>query len=126
MRRVMMYAAILLTGCASAPPSPSVSPSRGDRAREIEVAGRALARHGRHLEASRYLEAAVSLGANEKDVLPLLIAVQIRADRIRAAKLNAIRLREIIGSGEALNALIQLLDHYTPAVEAGRNEEVLK
>jgi hypothetical protein len=93
-------------GAATTTPSPP-SPSR-TAAVPAEVAGR-LARAGNHLAASRYWEAALAHGGTEREVLPPLIAAEIRAGRLRAALSNLRRLEQLHPTRTEIAELRQLI-----------------
>jgi hypothetical protein len=126
MKIFTVVAAVFIASCAHSSPSAEAARDRDAMTTpHPEIVGRALAKEGRFIEAGFYLEAALAAGSNEREVLPLLIAAQVHADRLRAAKENALRLREIVGSNRALDALIQLLERYTPELHQTNQKEVL-
>jgi hypothetical protein len=127
MRSVTVVLLLWVSACArplstsvnSAPEAPLA------KTHSPETIGRALAREGRFMEAAFYFEAAIARGGDEKTVLPFLISAQINAGRLRAAKQNALRLRELTGNNKPLDDLLLLLARYTPEVEDTNGEEAL-
>jgi hypothetical protein len=121
-----VVAAVFIASCAQSSPSADAARIRDAMTpAHPEIVGRALLKEGRFIEAGFYLEAALAAGSSEREVLPLLIVAEVHADRLRAAKENALRLREIVGSNRALDALIKLLARYTPELHQKDPKEVL-
>jgi hypothetical protein len=125
MKSIMLVALLWLSACAHPHSKPEGTAPRDSLIADPETTGRALARQGRFMEAAFYFEAAIARGGDEKTVLPLLISAQINADRLRAAKQNALRLKELTGDDKALDDLILLLARYTPEAEGPDGEEAL-
>jgi hypothetical protein len=98
--------------------SPCLDQTGGER---LLARGRRSARSGDHLRASRYLEAAWSAGAEEIEVLPELLAAQVRSGRLRAARLTLIRLRELVGTCPNLDTIEALIDEIDPAGRSPHN-----
>ena len=122
MRVILLAVSLGISACAHTQAEVETSETK-DAMSDSETVGKALARRGRFLEASFYFEAAIARGADEKEVLPLLIASQIQSDRLRAAEQNALRLRELTGKSCALEELLVLLARYTPEID-NTSEEV--
>ncbi len=79
--------------------------------------GDLLAERGRFLEAGFYYEAALFFADDEAQILPKLIAAQVKSDRLRAARSNVGRLIALRGRTPALARLAALLDSYAPIIE---------
>ncbi len=117
--RVVLTSILLclsLSGCAHSPTHETERDKAGGTTPDPRTVGETLARRGRFMEASFFFEAAISRGADETEVLPLLIASQVQSNRLRAAKQNVVRLAEISGWSAPLDELLTLLARYTPAV----------
>ena len=74
----------------------------------------ALDRIGAHLEASFYLEAALAGGGDEQRLLPCLIGVLVRANRLRAARMYLNRLEQLVPENQNLTELRGLLARFAP------------
>ncbi|MCP4606154.1 MAG: hypothetical protein GY847_37515 [Proteobacteria bacterium] len=115
---VIWSAAACTPGVRASPQNPGrvETPEKDENMRRRKTA-RALEKMGNHLEASIYFEAALAQGGDEQEILPSLIASQIRAGRLRAAKRNVVRLQEIEHNPahvEELEELVRLLDRFAP------------
>lgn len=93
------------TAAPNAEPSNAAAP--GASAAAI---ARALERRGDHLGASIYWEAALAAEAAERDLLPALIAAEVRAGRLRAARTNVARLEALDPNRPGVARLRRLLD----------------
>lgn len=85
---------------------------RGDRD-GILARARILAGRGDHLYSSRYYEAALKRGAPEAEILPALVAQQVRGGRLLAALDSTARLSAIRGNPEEIVALHRLIEELT-------------
>jgi hypothetical protein len=115
---------LCLEACASASSLNVQSPqeSREFAALKNGQIGDKLAERGHYLEATFYYEAALILSTDETQILPKLIATQVRADRLRAARLNTERLVALVGLKSELSQLLTLLDTYAPLYAADAKE----
>ena len=131
---IRFYAAMAVfvaIGCASIDHAKSERTAR-PRSPETEVrnqveASLALQSAGYHLEASSFLEAALTNGGDEREILPLLIAAQVRAGRLRAAKQNIARLRVIEPEYNGAEELARLLNRFVPestSIRRGADAEI--
>lgn len=125
MKWIINIAFAALAACGHSPEPPSRQPASTE-VPDTEAMGRALAERGRYREAGFYFEAAIAGGADERTVLPLLISAQIHSNRLRAAKRNALRMRELIGNEPSLEALIAALNRYTPELGISQQQEVIR
>ena len=104
-----------MTGCSQTNrltmerPSGPLEPA----SRNLEIADAMVVR-GRYLEASFFYEAALTVSTEEADILPKLIASQVRAGRLRAAGQNTERLISLVGEHPLLIRLSRLLALYAP------------
>jgi len=108
----------VVVSCAGAHKQTSESPegpalTTRDEVKEYFRVATALDDVGSHLEASIYFEAALASGGTESKILPRLIASQIRAGRLRAARKNLARLQEILPT-RACGDLTALLSRFAP------------
>jgi Flp pilus assembly protein TadD len=83
--------------------------SREDEKELFIAKATAFEQIGAHLEASFYLEAALSEGCNERRMLLRLIAALVRADRLRAAKKYLTRLADLDPDNPNIRNLQDLL-----------------
>ena len=115
MRRIAigwLFLAALHQACGAAAGSEpaAVSPDGDEHTAATPTAvAKQLARSGNHLAASRYWEAALARGAAEREVLPPLIAAEIRAGRLRAALANLQRLEQLLPASAEITELSALL-----------------
>jgi thioredoxin-like negative regulator of GroEL len=91
---------LLTTACVSAQGPTAREPgdamwSKEDEKKLFLAKAAAFEQIGAHLEASFYLEAALSKGDDERRALPGLITALVRADRLRAAKKYLARLADL-------------------------------
>jgi uncharacterized protein HemY len=91
---------LLSTACVSAQAPTAQEPgdamwSKEDEKKLFIAKAAAFEQIGAHLEASFYLEAALSKDSDERRALPRLITVLVRADRLRAAKQYLARLADL-------------------------------
>jgi len=104
-----LFCVPLLVACAErstvAPSSPR-PPKAVDRSMARALA---LVEAGDQLGASRYLEAALSEGADETEVLPILVGCQIRSGRLLAASETTERLLQLNGDESHTRQLHTLL-----------------
>ncbi len=89
---------------------------------DLTEAAERLAARGDHLGASLYLDAALARGASEREVLPDLIAAQVRAGRLRAARDSARRLAEISPEHPGLQSLAAALEESVAPQQTGARE----
>jgi hypothetical protein len=105
----------VLALCSCHAPAPS-APLAGGAAHwapvraEWESAAEMCATRGDHLCASRYLEASLAAGGDERRLLPLLVAAQIHAGRLRAARESVARLETLEPGRQGLEEIALLLD----------------
>jgi hypothetical protein len=92
------------------------------RARSHVAAARRAEAEGDHLCASRFYEAAMAEGGDAREILPLLLAAQIRSNRLLAARKTALRLAEIDPGKEGLDELIALLTSMERSASVEENE----
>ena len=104
-------------GCAPSATPRSPRSAKGD-GRDLLESGRWLAERGRYLDAGRYYEAALLSGVPEARVLPEILSCQVRAGRLRAAKITAERLEQIAPESQALSSLHALLEQLAPRLKA--------
>jgi len=108
----------LLTACASVSRT-TVEPQKNTQTIEETRASRYLAaatillREGNPLEASLFLEAALVLDGDEHEILPRLIIAQVRAGRLRSAKVSITRLERLEPQQPSIKALGALVDKLT-------------
>jgi len=121
---LVILSALVLASCAGgaanggAPPTPPRVPVSD----ELTSRGRVLLNRGEALAASQWLEAALSAGAVERETLPLLVVAEIRAGRLREARLSARRLAELEPERPGLTTLIRALDEVVNAAAAPKTE----
>ncbi len=106
----------LTTSCGGKPAAPLEPQSTDPVSRAVHMAELYTSR-GDILTASRYLEAALALGGEEIEILPLLAAAQIRSGRLHASLGTIARLRAISPERTDLNNL-----HETVARMIGADE----
>ena len=106
--------AIACSSTATVRGGSSLEKSGAQQKNDAMVIAELLARRGYYLEASYFYEAALADGGDEDSILPRLICMQIRANRLRAAKQGVERLREIDGDNETLASLLELLHRLAP------------
>ncbi len=94
----------LTTSCSGAPTSQQEPPSEDPVNRAVQIAEIYTAK-GDILTASRYLEAALVMGGDEIEILPLLAAAQIRSGRLHASLGTIARLSAISPERPDLNNL---------------------
>ena len=106
----------LTTSCGGKPAAPLEPQSTDPVSRAVHMAELYTSR-GDILTASRYLEAALVMGGDEAEILPLLAAAQIRSGRLHAALGTIVRLDAISPERPALREL-----HETVARMIGAGE----
>lgn len=121
---VAVASVLVAAGCASVDSGRSARPAapqtgKADPRDQVD-ASLALQSAGYHLEASYFLEAALANGGDEKKVLPLLVAAQVRAGRLSAARRNLARLKEIEPGREGADELAALLDRLAPGPKGAK------
>lgn len=94
----------LTASCGGKPTTQTEPQSTDPVSRAIHMA-EIYTSKGDILTASRYLEAALSMGGNEVEILPLLAAAQIRSGRLHAALGTIARLGVISPERPAVNNL---------------------
>ena len=110
---------LLSTACVSAQAPTAQEPgdamwSKEDEKKLFIAKAAAFEQIGAHLEASFYLEAALSKDSDERRALPRLITVLVRADRLRAAKKYLDRLDQLVPGNQEIRALKGLLARFAP------------
>ncbi len=105
---------LLATACVSAHRPPAEQPggavwSKEDEKELFIAKATVFEQIGAHLEASFYLEAALSEGSSEPRMLLRLIAALVRADRLRAAKKYLARLADLEPDNPNIRNLQDLL-----------------
>ncbi|MFO8071754.1 MAG: hypothetical protein R6V85_07745 [Polyangia bacterium] len=112
-------ALVVLCGCAA---GVARRPDAAADPPNLTEAAERLTARGDHLGASLYLEAALARGAPEREVLPDLIAAQVRAGRLRAARDSVRRLAEISPGHPSLQPLAAALEESLAPQRAGARE----
>jgi hypothetical protein len=116
----LLLAALLTASCAAAAPA-----TPGGAAPPDPISrGLRLAARGDHLGASRYLEASLAAGASEGEVLPLLLAAQVRSGRLLAARVTAARLARLAPAAEGLPQLRATIDEALGAAPSPAEEVI--
>ncbi len=127
MKILMFVFLFLVSGCGAKQPKPKVLYTNSSELSASHLAnGDLLTSRGFHLEASYYYEAALAIAEDERAVLRRLIIAQVRADRLRDARINVLRLSELEGSSQELNELLDLLNIYAPLAVIGLSESEIK
>ena len=108
-KHVSITLALALTvSCSGAPTSQPEPPSEDPVNRAVQMAEIYTAK-GDILTASRYLEAALVMGGDETEILPLLAAAQIRSGRLHASLGTIARLSAISPGRPDLNNLHEMV-----------------
>ncbi len=108
----------LVTACASVSktsvePQKSAHQTEAKRVARYMAAATILLREGNPLEASIFLEAALVLDGDEHEILPRLVIAQVKAGRLRAAKVSIARLERLKPDEPSIKVLGALVDKLT-------------